>query len=86
MFVMTYLVAVYFAARNKEDVIEGFFAGQFVTFSSWKKNSDYSFRSHSVFAFCGFDHNKGEDFFEITYPKVVFPLLLETLFLIKNKR
>lgn len=37
MFVMTYLVAVYFAARNKEDVIEGFFAGQFVTFSSWKK-------------------------------------------------
>lgn len=37
MFVMSYLVAVHFAARNKEDMIEGFFAGQFVTFSSWEK-------------------------------------------------
>lgn len=38
MFVMSYLVAVHFAARNKEDMIEGFFAGQFVTFSNWEKN------------------------------------------------
>lgn len=39
MFVTTYFVAVYFAARNKEDMIEGFFAGQFVTFSNWEKIS-----------------------------------------------
>lgn len=32
MFVTTHLVAGYFAARNKEDMIEGFFAGQFVNF------------------------------------------------------
>lgn len=38
MFVTTYLVAVYFAARNKEDMIEGFFAGQFVTCFNWGKN------------------------------------------------
>lgn len=37
MFVMSYLVAVHFAARNKEDMIKGFFAGQFVTFSNWEK-------------------------------------------------
>jgi len=34
---MSYLVAAYFAARNKEDMIEGFFAGQFVTFLIGKK-------------------------------------------------
>lgn len=39
MFVTTYLVAVCFAARNKENMTGGFFAGQFVTFSNWGKNS-----------------------------------------------
>lgn len=39
MFVTTYFIAVYFAARNKEAMIEGFFAGQFVTFSNWEKIS-----------------------------------------------
>ena len=33
MFVMTYLVAVCFAARNKKDMVEGvFLSGQFVLF------------------------------------------------------
>lgn len=29
---MTYLVAIYFAAKNKKNMTEGFFAGYFITF------------------------------------------------------
>lgn len=51
MFVTTYLVAVCFAARNKKDMVEGFFfAGQFVLFLI-RKGSYSSFKSN-FFSFC----------------------------------
>lgn len=52
MFVTTYLVAVYFAARNKEDMIEGFFAGQFVTCFNWGKNPINPLKVTFFFFFC----------------------------------
>lgn len=85
MFVTTYFVAVYFAARNKEDMIEGFFAGQFVTFSNWEKISINPLKVNFFFAFWGVDYIYTGDFFEITYPKITFPLLLEIHFSLKIK-
>lgn len=80
MFVMTYLVAVCFAARNKKDMVEGvFLAGQFVLFLIGKNSS---FRSNFFFHFVLSILYKGE-FFEITDPKIVFPFLLKILFSMK---
>ena len=80
MFVMTYLVAVCFAARNKKDMVEGvfFFAGQFVLFLIGK-NSYSSFKSNFFFSILCYQlYSK-----EITDPKTLFPLLLKILFSIK---
>lgn len=84
MFVMTYLVAVCFAARNKKDMVEGvfFFAGQFVLFLIGK-NSYSSFKSNFFFFHFVLSIIFKGDFFEITDPKTLFPLLFKILFSIK---
>lgn len=68
-------------------MIEGFFAGQFVTFSNWEEISINPVKVNFFFffAFWGLIIYTG-DFFEITYPKITFPLLLKILFFIENKR
>lgn len=83
---MSYLVAAYFAARNKEDMIEGFFCWTICNFSNWEKIPinplQTIFFLHSLVLII----YRRVDFFETTHPKIIVSPLLNILFLVKNKR
>lgn len=53
---MSYLVAAYFAARNKEDMIEGFFCWTICNFSNWEKIPINPLQTIFFFAFFGIDY------------------------------